>query len=500
MGNLKRLFPDTTIGQLDEKRAAIVENLGKEGLKGLKTDDPRTNTIKKVTKQLLENQAAEFKYLSEGLTVGANIAPLETYIYPVLTRALPSLIAYDVVSVQPVTSTLAQARLLKFRHGVARGKVGEGDAALPSFESNVTFSPYYTGPHIEEEPWDRLGTASVLVEDDSGTKVKTLEYPLTGAPTVRFSYTDGTLSGDYEGTLTTVDAYVKVADLTDGGDLNIQRTSNNKITLQNTNGAATADVTITLFSVDYTTSTEGFPISPEFELTLEKYPIEVEVRKLRATATLEALLDLSSHNVAYESDIAEVMSGELRVEMDRTILADLLNGATNAGYTSGWDATIPSDWPRPAADYYRNLILEIAKASAKIFRRTRRGPGNFVICSPDIASILESAQLLAIGDGSIMNIQGYGLIPLGVISRRWKAYVDPLFPRNKILVGYKGDSIYDSGYIFSPYVPAIPVIQPIRDVMVPEFAFHMGVYLAAGYKMIDPGFYHAITVSNLFAA
>lgn len=506
--NWNRLMPsEVNQGSISEKKRTLLEGLLTEGLK-----DVPIGIRKKTTKVLLENQAAAFKTMTEGLTVGANIAPLETYIYPVLTRALPNLIAYDIASVQPVTSTFAQVRLLKFRHGVARGKVQEGSAALPSFESNVTFSPYYSGPYIDLEPWNARESATpwtLTVHAGTSDDLHNCEYPINSQPVVsgHYAYTFDSVdySGDFSVTLSaTLGTYVTIVTIDTGTTptyLQVRRTSTSypmRINFNNTDSVT--DVELTNLGVSYVTTTEGFPVSPEFELTLEKVPIEVEVRKLRATATLEALLDLSAHNVAYESDLAEVMAGELRVEMDRTVLADMLNGATTAGYTSTWDAQIPGSWLRPDVDYYRNIIAEIAKASAKIYRRTRRAPGNWIVCSPDMAALLEAAQLLAIGDGNLTNIQGYGLIPLGVISRRWKAYVDPLFPRNKILVGLKGDSIYDSGYVFSPYVPAIPVIQPIRDVMVPEFAFHLGVYLAAGYKMIDPGFYHVITVDNLFAA
>jgi len=493
-----KLYPDkVSSSEISSEDRVLIEGLLRES-KTLLTESapsplatPSAVSAKRYNlKVLLENEAASLKLLTEGLTTGANIAPLETYIYPVLTRALVNLLAYDLVSVQPVTSTLAQVRLLKFRHGVNRGNISEGAPALPSFESNVSFSPYYSGPYIEDEPWNR-DSAQFTVSASGGTASKSVEYPITGNLTLKG--TVGTTSFELDLT----DAFGSSNKKTIITNIYAYRDTGNKVTILNDDDEAATFTNVTL---SYVTSTEGFPISPEFELTLEKYPIEVEVRKLRATATLEALLDLSSHNVAYESDLAEIMSGELRVELDRTVIRDLLNAATSAGYTSTWDGAIPANWPRPVADYYRNLIVEIAKASAKIYRRTRRAPANWIVTSPDIAALLESAQLLVMGDTGITDLQGYGLIPLGIVSRRWRCYVDPLMPRNKILVGLKGASIYDAGAVFAPYVPAIPVLQPIRDVMVPEFAFHLGVYTAAGYKVIDPGFYHVITVNNLYEA
>lgn len=442
--------------------------------------DPIRDYRKQIVKTLMENEAKYLTSLAEGLTTSANLGPLETYIYPVLARALPNLIATELVSVQPLASTHAIVRILKFRAGVPRGRVGEKDLMIPSFASqNVVFSPYYSGPYIDGEPWSRA-TTTVTVTTSGVTKK--LEYPFTSTVLLTFSFE----GNDFEVIITGDEKTITIGE---GKTLKVQVVGPNIVKL--TAGEGTG-YTLENVRFSYETASEGFPISPEFELYLEKIPIDVEVRKLRITATLDALLELSAHSVSYEADLAEVMSAELRIELDRTVLAALRKGAIEAGYVSTWNATPPANWPLPLPWWFKNLVYEINKASAYIYARTRRAPGNFVVCNPSVAAMLEAAQLLVLAEPSMTGAQAWGLIPLGVLQKRWKVYVDPLFPEKEILIGYKGPTIYDSGFVFGPYVPAIPITQPIRDVMVPEMTFHLGVYTAAGYKMIDPGFYHVI--------
>lgn len=436
-----------------------------------------------LTKTLLENEAKHIRTLAEGLTTSANLGPLETYIYPVLARALPNLIAYELVSVQPLASTHAIVRLLKFRAGVPRGKVNEGELMLPSFASRgVVFSPYYSGPYIDGEPWSR---ASTTVEVTSSGVVKKAEYPIVSSVILTFTY-----EGNDFSVIVTGDE--KTITIGTGKTIKVQIIGPNAIKISA--GEENQTYTLENVRISYETSSEGFPISPEFELYLEKIPIDVEVRKLRVSATLDALLELSAHSISYEADLAEIMSAELRIELDRSVLAALRKGATEAGYVSSWNSTPPQNWTLPISWWFKNLVYEINKASSLIYQRTRRAPGNFVVCSPQIASMLEAAQLLVLSEPTMTSAQAWGVIPLGILQRRWKVYVDPLFPEKEILVGYKGPTIYDSGFVFGPYVPAIPIVQPIRDVMVPEFVFHLGVYTAAGYKMVDPGFYHVIKI------
>ena len=479
---LEQILPD----KLDKAKQLLMENQSKflKEAANPALDKIKNPSIKRAIKTMLEQQGAALHVMKESLVGGANIAPMETYIYPVLTRALPNLIAPEVASMQPINSTYAQVRLLKFEYGANKGKIGANEAALPSFSSNVVFSPYYSGPYVDGEPWNR-GANTVSVPA-TGNVSKNLEYPVAGPVTLTYvlSATSHSIQLIPDGTPVT------------DGDLTFTLVKN-KLTIANANTSTAAD--FSAIRIYYLTSAEGFPGSADYELTLKKYPIEVEVRYLRAAATLNALLEIAAHSIEFETEMVAVMEQELQVELDRTILKDMLTQTMNAGYQTTFDFSGPTTAtayrPRTIPEYMQNLLLSIAQASAMIFRRTRRAPANWIVTGPEVAGSLESNNLLSIStDGKEYGV--YGIVKLGTLARRWKLFVDPLFPPDKILVGLKGQSIYDSGYVYAPYIPAIPVLQPLKDVKVPEGTYHVGVYTAAGWRMIDPGFYHTISITN----
>ena len=141
-------------------------------------------------------------------------------------------------------------------------------------------------------------------------------------------------------------------------------------------------------------------------------------------------------------------------------------------------------------------IIDVANT---IHRKTLRGSANFIVVGPDVATILESSVLYKPnysldGSGQVASPMSLGAEKVGSLSNRFTVYKDPYFPRNKILVGYKGGSYLETGYVYAPYVPLI--VTP--TIFAPEdFTPRKGVMTRYGKKMVRSDFYGTVTVTDL---
>jgi hypothetical protein len=145
--------------------------------------------------------------------------------------------------------------------------------------------------------------------------------------------------------------------------------------------------------------------------------------------------------------------------------------------------------------WYETLIETINDVSAQIHRKVRRGGANFLVCSPEVANLLEftagfKASVLADETKGGMA----GVMKVGNVSKKWDVFVDPYFPRNVILVGRRGNSFLESGYVYAPYVPlqVTPTIFGTED-----FAPRKGVMTRYAKKMVRPDMYGLVIVTDL---
>ena len=135
----------------------------------------------------------------------------------------------------------------------------------------------------------------------------------------------------------------------------------------------------------------------------------------------------------------------------------------------------------------------------EIHRKTLRGSANFLVCSPEVATIFEASVLYKPnysldGDGQVGNPFSLGATPVGTLSNRFTVYKDPYFPRNKVLVGFKGGSYLETGYVYAPYVPLI--VTP--TIFAPEdFTPRKGVMTRYGKRMVRADFYGTVTVMDM---
>ena len=157
-------------------------------------------------------------------------------------------------------------------------------------------------------------------------------------------------------------------------------------------------------------------------------------------------------------------------------------------------STAAPDFTGTVSEWYETLIETINDVSAQIHRKTLRGGANFVVCGPEVANLLEftagfRASVTADADRGTV-----GAVKTGSISKKWDVWVDPYFPRNVVLIGRRGNSFLESGYVYAPYVPlqTTPTIFGTED-----FVPRKGVMTRYGKKMVRPDMYGLVIIRGL---
>jgi len=275
-------------------------------------------------------------------------------------------------------------------------------------------------------------------------------------------------------------------------------------------------LTIPAFESNFGTGTPS-PVIPEIDIKIESIAVTAETRKLRARWSPELAQDLNAyHSLDAEVELTQILSEQVALELDREILNDLLQGAKTNYYWSrapgkfvnkktGTEiAKTSTSYPGPSftgtvREWYETLVETTIDVANEIHRLTLRGSANFIVVSPDVATILEASVLYRPsysidGDGQVGAPMTLGAEKVGTLSNRFTVYKDPYFPRNKILVGYKGGSYLETGFVYAPYVPLI--VTP--TIFAPEdFTPRKGVMTRYGKKMVRSDFYGTVTVMDI---
>ena len=254
---------------------------------------------------------------------------------------------------------------------------------------------------------------------------------------------------------------------------------------------------------------EGVSEIPEIDIKVDSIAITAQTKKLKAKWTPELGQDLNAyHNLDAEVELTSILSEQIALELDREILADLVNGATAATYywsrspglfvnrTTGAEigANGAPDFTGTVSEWYETLIETINEVSAQIHRKTLRGGANFVIVSPEVANVLEFTAGFRANVTADADKGDIGAVKVGSLNRKFDVIVDPYFPRNAILVGRKGSSFLESGYVYAPYVP----LQTTPTIFGPEdFVPRKGVMTRYAKKMVRPDMYGLVIVRDL---
>ena len=238
----------------------------------------------------------------------------------------------------------------------------------------------------------------------------------------------------------------------------------------------------------------------EVSFELDEVVVAVTERKLRATWSPELAQDVSAfHNIDAEAELTALLSEQVAAEIDREIMRDLRNGAA---WAMRWDY---NGWKRTAGDggfnaytqkeWNQTLITTINQVSAQIHKSTLRGGANFVIVSSEVSAIFDDLEYFHVSNAAPEQDQyNMGIEKIGSLGGRYTVYRDPYAPANSIIVGHKGKSLLDTGYIYAPYVPLqlTPTLQNPFN-----FAPTKGIMTRYAKKMVNNRFYGKVTVDGV---
>ena len=203
---------------------------------------------------------------------------------------------------------------------------------------------------------------------------------------------------------------------------------------------------------------------PEMSFSIEKMSVTAQTRKLRGQYTLEMAQDLkATHGLNAESELSNILSNEILAEVNRQVIRTIYTvakpGAKNAtdGANSNYDLLVDSNG-RWSVEKFKGLMFQMEVEANQIARETRRGKGNIIICSADVASAFQMAGVLDYSSNLKVALKSDETDNLfaGVLNGQFRVYIDPYLPVNSkalITVGYKGTSPYDSGVFYCPYQP-----------------------------------------------
>ena len=248
----------------------------------------------------------------------------------------------------------------------------------------------------------------------------------------------------------------------------------------------------------------------EIDIQVDSLPITAMTKKLRAKWSPELQQDINAyHNLDAEVELTSILSETIALEIDQEILEDLIKGAT--AETFHWSrrpgkfvnrdtgaqiaqAGGAPDFTGTVSEWYETLLETVNDVSAQIHRKTLRGGANFLVCGPETANLLEFTNGFRASTTADENKGTAGAVKTGTISKKWDIYVDPYFPRNVILVGRKGGSFLESGYVYAPYVP----LQTTPTIFDPEtFTPRKGVMTRYGKRMVRPDMYGLVIIEDL---
>ena len=432
---------------LQEKWAPILDHEGSDKI----TDSHR----RMVTAVLLENQekalTEEREFLSEaaptnstgsqgttagfsaGATPGGPVAGFDPVLISLIRRAMPNLVAYDLAGVQPMNGPTGLIFAMRSRFTNQSGDealFNEADTSFSAVGAGATETGIGSG-YTQNEGSD-TGTAVGFGTTQSGSGGNpALLNPTSGAPANQLAYKTGR-------GMDTEDSEA----LGDGSGPNFN----------------------------------------EMAFSIEKVTVTAKSRALKAEYSLELAQDLKAiHGLNAEAELANILSTEILAEINREVIRSIYKVAeagAQANVASGgtFDLDIDSNG-RWSVEKFKGLIFQIERDANAIAQRTRRGKGNMILCSADVASALTMAGVLDYTPAlnANLNVDDTGNTFAGVLQGKYRVYIDPYSSNvsadQYYVVGYKGSSPYDAGLFYCPYVPLQMVRAVGQDTFQPKIGF-----------------------------
>jgi hypothetical protein len=397
-----------------------------EGLGSIKDSHRRA-----VTAQLLENQEREAQeqasFLGEAAPVnsghapaGAGVAGFDPVLISLIRRAMPNLIAYDVCGVQPMSGPTGLIFAMRSRRDSQTGDetfYDEVDSAFSAQNNSRNLTGGFTNSAVG------MGTTT-----QAGSNPGVLN-PTGSADQTAYNVGQGMTTAESEA-------------LGDG--------ANNAFN--------------------------------QMAFSIEKVTVTAKSRALKAEYSLELAQDLKAiHGLNAEAELANILSTEILAEINREVIRTIYKtaeqgAAANVANPGTFDLDVDSNG-RWSVEKFKGLLFQIERDANAIAQRTRRGKGNTIICSADVASALTMAGVLDYTPAlnANLNVDDTGNTFAGVLQGKYKVYIDPYAANvdssQYYVVGYKGSSAYDAGLFYCPYVPLQMVRAVGQDTFQPKIGF-----------------------------
>lgn len=528
MSNVKSLLNETLnpMAQLMAQTRGLVTKWDKTGLlEGIKTDMEKSHMS-----ILLENQAKQLIDEATRTGTSANSEQWAGVALPLVRRVFAEIAAKEFVSVQPMNLPSGLVFYLDFKYG-------SDQAGKPPFAGQSLFGGTGTKLGSTDSAVNGLygqGRFGYTINDQTASLAVAATAP---AAWINTNFTPelsaSVVAGEVQ--LVTVDLGstfdhngVRAFTVTGSGIVDFYpaftSVAGNNVTFVVSASAAPANVVVA-YHVQPADSSRGdfedrgSPIAPqglnadigipEVNLELKSEAIVAKTRKLKAVWTPELAQDLNAyHSIDAEAELTALLSEYVSMEIDLEILDMLIQNAP-AVTTDYWSARIGSEF-NPAlgqfqdtaanrtayvkSTWFQTLGNKIQKVSNKIHQLTLRGGANFLVCSPDVATIIESIPGFTTNTDGDQAKFAMGVAKVGALSNRWTVYKNPYMTDNVMLVGFRGNNFLETGAVYAPYIPLIQtplVYDPVN------FTPRRGVMTRYAKKMIRPEFYGKIIIGNL---
>ena len=431
-----------------------------------------------VTAQMLENQERELRESAEflgeaspansagtggfsgGAAAGGPVAGFDPVLISLIRRSMPNLIAYDICGVQPMSGPTGLIFAMRSRY--------DGQSGTETFfdEVDTTFSGQNNSRNLSNGFSDGLVGFGTTNQDGTNPNVLNPVGTATTNPSP-YNVGQGMTTGDSE---------------------------------------ALGDAAANAFN--------------QMAFSIEKVTVTAKSRALKAEYSLELAQDLKAiHGLNAEAELANILSTEILAEINREVIRTIYKvaeqgAAVNTATAGVFDLDVDSNG-RWSVEKFKGLLFQIERDANAIAQRTRRGKGNTIICSADVASALTMAGVLDYTPAlnANLNVDDTGNTFAGVLQGKYRVYIDPYAANvaadQYYVVGYKGSSAYDAGIFYCPYVPLQMVRAVGQDTFQPKIGFktRYGIVANPFAEGTDQGlgrlrlnanrYYRRVKVSNL---
>ena len=378
-------------------------------------------------------------------------AGFDPIIISLVRRAMPQMMAFDLCGVQPMSAPTGLIFALRARYG------GSNDGGMPGAEAFYEEAfPNFSGTAFNTTD-AQANTHSGNTNDASATNPFAIGRSSNTGSTGRDPGSDG-----------------------------LGNEANNFVNdpFSDTAGSAAAatgyNPTMAEGTTPYGMTTrqgEGDNFR-EMSFTIERTAVEAKTRALKSEYTMELVQDLKAvHGLDAEAELSNILSTEILAEINREVVRTMISQAKLGGQgltTTGIFDLIADGQGRWSVERQKGLMLQIEKEANQIAFETRRGKGNFILCSANVASALTMAGLLDYSSGlqDNLNVDTTSGVFAGTLNGRTKVYVDPYATAGDyVVVGYKGSNNMDAGMFYCPYVPLQMVKAVAQETFQPKIGF-----------------------------